>query len=116
SPASAAVGATSQATATLRDSAGNILTGRTVSWGSSSANVASVTAAGLITALTSGTTNVVGTSEGKTASAVFTVATASSPLPGAACTLVGDNVQRAEPTGVARPGYLQAMTDPLYKP
>ncbi|HZN80431.1 MAG TPA: RICIN domain-containing protein [Mycobacterium sp.] len=115
SPASAAVGATSQATATLRDSAGNILTGRTVSWSSSSANVASVTAAGLITALTSGTTNVVGTSEGKTASAVFTVATASSPLPGAACTLVGDHVQRTEPTGVARPGYLQAMTDPLYK-
>src|SRR5207245_10873817 len=50
SPASAslAVGATQPETATLRDAAGNVLTGRSVSWESSNAAVASVNGSGLV--------------------------------------------------------------------
>jgi uncharacterized protein YjdB len=60
------VGGTLQATATLRDAGSNVLTGRSVTWASSDPTRATVSAAGLITGVAVGTTNITATSEGQT--------------------------------------------------
>lgn len=67
---------TAQATATLRDASGNVLTGRTIVWTSSNPAVASVSSSGLVNAAASGSTTIVATSEGKTGSAALTVTAA----------------------------------------
>ena len=77
-----ASGATGQLTATARDAAGTILTGRTVSWASQDTMIAKVDAAGLVTAqlvraATAGETRVTATVDGKSATATITV----SPVP-----------------------------------
>jgi hypothetical protein len=74
-PASASVasGATKQLTATLRDASGNVLTGRTVSWGSSNLSGATVSATGLVTGVAPGSATVTATSEGKTGTAAVTI-------------------------------------------
>src|SRR5437867_459182 len=59
------VGDTLRLTATPRDSAGNVLTGRTITWSSDSAAVASVSGSGLVTGLRSGTATIRATSEGR---------------------------------------------------
>ncbi|HJP85487.1 MAG TPA: Ig-like domain-containing protein, partial [Gemmatimonadaceae bacterium] len=64
---------TVQASATTLDGNGNALTGRTISWSSSNTAVATVDANGLVAAVAPGTTNIIGTSEGKTGSAILTV-------------------------------------------
>lgn len=66
-------GAGTQATATLRDGAGNVVTGRTVTWSSASTSVASVTATGVVTAVSPGAVLISATSEGKSGSATLTV-------------------------------------------
>ncbi len=75
SPTSAVLvpGETQQLTATLRDAGNNILTGRAVTWSSSNPVVASVSAAGLITASTSGTATITASVEGRSGSATVTV-------------------------------------------
>ena len=95
------VGNSTQAVATLRDAQGNALTGRTVSWQSSNPSVASVSAAGLVTAVAEGTANIVATSEGRTGQAPIAV-TAPPPsvasvsvTPGSAALLAGASVQLA---------------------
>ena len=70
------VGQTTQGVATERDAAGNLLTGRSVTWSSSAPSVASVSATGLITALGAGAASISATSEGITASAPVTVGSA----------------------------------------
>jgi uncharacterized protein YjdB len=72
--ASLTIGGTQQVTATPRDAANNALTGRTVTWQSANTNVATVTQAGLITAVGAGSTTVTATSEGKTGTVAVTVA------------------------------------------
>jgi len=60
-----AVGAKQQMTATLRDAAGAIITGRTVAWSSSNPTVAAVDAAtGLVTAATTGVASIFATVDG----------------------------------------------------
>lgn len=56
------------------DAAGNALTGRTVTWSTSAQTVATVSTAGLVTAVGPGTATITATSEGKTGSATITVA------------------------------------------
>jgi uncharacterized protein YjdB len=56
---------TVQLTATLRDSAGNTLTGRAVSWTTSNPAVASVSSTGLVTGVSTGSATVTATSEGR---------------------------------------------------
>ncbi len=75
SPASAnvVVGALQQFTATLKDAAGNVLTGRTVTWASSALGVATVNGSGLVTGLVVGTATITATSEGKSGTAAVTV-------------------------------------------
>ncbi|HWC73559.1 MAG TPA: Ig-like domain-containing protein, partial [Gemmatimonadales bacterium] len=75
-PASASinVGATVQLTATPKDAAGNPLSGRTVTWTTADANIATVDANGLVTAkVTGGPITITATSEGKTGTAAITV-------------------------------------------
>lgn len=84
--ASLQVGATVTLAASTRDASGNVLTGRTITWTTSSPGVASVSTSGVVTGLSAGTATVTATSEGKTASAAITV-TAPPPAPVASVAL-----------------------------
>ncbi len=87
-------GTTTQATATTKDAGGNVLTGRSATWSSSSPSVATVNAlTGVVTGVAAGTANIVATSEGTTGSAPVTVAGAP-PVPVATvtATLVASSV------------------------
>jgi hypothetical protein len=117
---SIAVGDTTRAKAVLKDATGNVLTGQTVSWTSSSPSIATVTAAGLITAVAAGTTNIVATSGSIKGTATLTVTSTSTttqtpPPPstsGASCSsLVTGTAPRAT-SALAKPGYLQSVIDP----
>ncbi len=81
--ATVAIGATVQLTATLKDALGSVLTGRTVTWSSSAAGVATVSNTGLVTAVLDGTAQITALSEGKSSSATITV-----PQPPAAVTTI----------------------------
>lgn len=84
--ASATVGGTAQFTATLADSAGNILTGQPVTWSSSNPAVATVTTNGLATAVATGSATVTAASGAVTGSAALAV-TAPARDPGAVSNL-----------------------------
>jgi hypothetical protein len=71
-PSSLNVGQTAQATVTLKDAQGNVLTNRTVAYVSSDANIDRVTAGGLVSALKGGSVTITASSEGKSASTVVT--------------------------------------------
>jgi uncharacterized protein YjdB len=75
SPASTSlfVGQTAQLAVTTKDSAGNVLTGRTITWASSNTTIATVSAAGLVTAKAAGSATITATSEGKSGTATVTV-------------------------------------------
>lgn len=66
-------GQTSTLVAALTDANGNALAGRTVTWASASPNIATVDAAGKVTAVAAGIAKVTATSEGKSADAVVQV-------------------------------------------
>jgi len=72
-------GQTTQALATPYDSANNVLSGRAVSWSSSNDAVATVSTAGVVTAVAAGTAQIVASSEGKSGNAAVTVAAANPP-------------------------------------
>jgi uncharacterized protein YjdB len=72
-PDTVTLGGTVQLTATLKDSAGNTLTGRTVTWASLNAGVLTVSATGLVTSVAVGTAGISATSGGKTGLAEVTV-------------------------------------------
>jgi uncharacterized protein YjdB len=74
------VGGTIQLSATTRDANGNVLTGRTVTWTSSNAGIASVNSSGLVTAVSAGSASISAFSEGQTGSSTVTV-TAPAPVP-----------------------------------
>jgi hypothetical protein len=69
------VGATTQATATPLAAAGIVLTGRPVTWSSSNSAVASVSSAGLVTAVAAGSANIVATSGSVSGQSAVTVTT-----------------------------------------
>ena len=79
-PNSVSTGATSQAIVTLKDASGNVLTGRQVTFSSSSSSVATVTSSGLVTAVAAGTAMIMATSEGISSSASLTVTGTSAPI------------------------------------
>src|SRR5204863_513261 len=74
-PATATVqaGQTVQLTATPKDSNGNVLSGRTVTWTSSNTSVATVSTSGLVSGVTPGSATITATSEGKSGTASVTV-------------------------------------------
>jgi uncharacterized protein YjdB len=67
------VGESMTATAVPRDSAGNALTGRTVTWSTTSPAVATVSSAGVVSTVTAGTTTITATSEGRAGTAALQV-------------------------------------------
>ncbi|MEP7324612.1 MAG: Ig-like domain-containing protein, partial [Gemmatimonadota bacterium] len=75
SPNSASVGvaATTSLTATTRDAANHVLSGRVVAWVSSAPGVAQVDPNGVVTGMTMGQATITAISEGKTGSALITV-------------------------------------------
>src|ERR1019366_9009780 len=81
--ASLAIGATQQLTATTLDANGNTLSGRGVTWGTSDATKATVSASGLVTAVAPGTATITATSETKRDRTPITV----NPIPVAPVTV-----------------------------
>lgn len=75
------VGQTTQANALLKDASGNVLSGRTIVWSSSNVSVATVTQAGLVTAVAAGSALISATSEGRTGNTSLSVTAASAPAP-----------------------------------
>jgi uncharacterized protein YjdB len=94
-------GATTTATAVLRDDLGATLSGREITWSSSNPQVATVSN-GTIVAVSVGTSTITATSEGRSGSAVLTVV----PVPVA-------TVQLALPRATMAPGTtMQAVATP----
>jgi uncharacterized protein YjdB len=81
SSSSIVAGQTGTGTATLRDANGNSLSGRVVAWLSSNTSVATVSAAGAISAVAAGNTTISATSESKSGSAPLTVTAPPPPAP-----------------------------------
>jgi uncharacterized protein YjdB len=75
SPAQVSIeaGQTRQLTTQVTDDQGNVLSGRPVTFTTENASIATVTTAGVVTAVAPGATKIVATSEGKTGSADITV-------------------------------------------
>jgi len=75
SPATASIsaGGAQQLAAALQDAAGNTLAGRLVTWSTTAAGVATVSASGLVTGVAAGAATITATSEGKSGSAAITV-------------------------------------------
>lgn len=69
-----AVSGSTTASASLKDAAGNPLTGRLVEWRSGNPDVATVSGTGYVTGIAFGTASISATSEGKTGSASVTLA------------------------------------------
>ncbi|MEW5916193.1 MAG: Ig-like domain-containing protein, partial [Gemmatimonadota bacterium] len=94
-------GQTSQLTVTLTDASGNILSGRSITYSSSAPAIATVSATGVITAVSEGSATIEAASEGKTATTIVTV----SPVPVASI--------RINPTalslGISQTGRLTAQ-------
>src|SRR5207247_11057388 len=60
--------------AVVKDANGNVLTGRTVTWTTSSTTIATVSASGLVTGVAVGSATITATSEGQSGTASVTVA------------------------------------------
>ena len=71
--ASPPVGQTVQLTATPQDASGNPLSGRVITWSSTSTTVATVSGSGLVTARAAGSATITATSEGQSGTAAITV-------------------------------------------
>jgi uncharacterized protein YjdB len=76
-------GQTLQLAATLTDALGGVLTGRTVTWATSDASVATVNASGLVTGVAAGSASITATSEGISGTAAVTVSAPTSVKPAA---------------------------------
>ncbi len=75
------VGANVQLSATLKDSAGNTLTGRTITWATSTSSVATVTASGMVTGVAGGNATITATSDGKSGTSAVVVDAPAPPPP-----------------------------------
>lgn len=105
SAASVRLGEPVTATATLRDAAGQSLTGRAITWASSVPTVATVDGAGAITTLAAGATTISATSEGRTGSATLTVL---APVVVTVSIVDGDRQQARAGTSVVVPPVVLA--------
>lgn len=102
-------GDTGTLTAETRASDGTVLTGRTVSWTTSNAAVATVDGTGKVMAVADGTATITATSEGKSGSAAVTVKSTTQPVANvtvspASVTLVTGGVQQFTATLKASDG------------
>jgi hypothetical protein len=83
-------------TATARDAKGNALTGRTVTWSSSSTATATVSSGGVVTAVTIGSATITATIGGKTGSQIVTIVPP--PVASVTVTLAATTVQAGQTT------------------
>ena len=90
------VAQTAQLAATPRDAKGNALTGRTITWTTSSAAIATVSSSGLVTGVTPGTATISATVDGKIGSATITVVPP--PVATVTVTLAASTVQAGQTT------------------
>ena len=93
-----ALGANEQLTAEVRDQNGNTMAGAAVSWASSTATVATVSATGLVTAAGNGTATITATAGSASGTATVTVAQVVSAVavtPAAETMVVGDTLRLA---------------------
>ena len=86
-------GQTTQATATTRDASGNVLGGRAIAWSTNNAAVATISSAGLVTAVASGSALIAATSEGKSGNAPLTVQSTPPPPPPGGTLLFQENFE-----------------------
>jgi len=106
------VGDTLHLTATTRDSAGTILTGRTITWSSDSSQVATVNSTGRVTGVAAGSTTIRATSEGKTGTAAITVTAATGgtiPRAGHVFIVTEENTSYASVIGSSSMPYLNGL-------
>src|SRR5262245_59100718 len=80
-PSTLAIGLTNQASATLKDSDGVVITDRTPTWASTNPSIATISATGLIAAVAQGSTAIQATSESVTASQSLSVPAPAPPSP-----------------------------------
>lgn len=107
SPANVQVGATAQATAILKDAAGNVLADRTITWTSTAAGIATIDAAGVVSTLAPGSADITATSEGQ--SGFATVAVVAGP-PSRVAKVEGDD-QSAAPGAPVPTAPVVSVTD-----
>jgi len=111
---SVTVGQSTTATATARDAQGSAIGGKTASWSSSNASVATVAASGQVTGVAVGSADIIATIDGKTGQATVTV----TPVPVAAVAVtlnassisVGQTTQGAAVTRDAQGNALTGRT------
>jgi len=105
------IGGSGALAATLRDAGGNVLTGRPITWSTQNPAIATVSGAGLVTAVSAGVATITATSEGRSGVALVTVLqpVSSVVLTGALNVKVGDTytytatARLADGTVVVRP-------------
>src|SRR5437899_441446 len=112
------VGATTQLTATPKDANGTALSGRVVTWATSNAAAATVSASGLVTGVAAGSATITATSEGKSGSAAITVSgtTPLYTLGNGANYYVAPGGSDANPCTAAAPCYTMARVAQLMSP
>ncbi|HEY9225569.1 MAG TPA: Ig-like domain-containing protein, partial [Gemmatimonadaceae bacterium] len=115
SPSSAtlSIGQTTTLAATAKSAAGAVLTGRTLTWTSSTAAVASVDANGVVTGVAAGTATITVAGEGKSATAAITVNAPQVPVAKVAVTTALDTVEAYDPktmTAVTRDAKDSVLT------
>ena len=99
------IGATQQLTVTLRDQSGNVLTGRNITYSSSNTGVATVSGTGLVTAVAAGNATITVNSEGRIATATFTVNAALPTIALRSVTQGGTNVNMSNVSGTVIATY-----------
>jgi trimeric autotransporter adhesin len=112
-PGTILAGARATATATVRDATGATLSGRTVTWSSSTPAVATVDASGAVTGVAGGTATIVATVEGQAGSAAITVlapVASVSVTPGTVALTVGGTQQLTALARDAAGGTLSGRT------
>lgn len=123
-PANASIltGATQQLVVTARDSSGQALTGRTVSWATLNAAVATVSTNGLVTGIAAGTATITATIDGVVGTATITVQTPPAGIaslnvsPASATVTVGQTrtltTTVTQPTGAPSATVTYSSSDP----
>src|SRR6266550_1044680 len=125
--ASVSVGATIQLKATLKDASGKALAGRSVTWASSTLEMATVSTGGFVTGVAEGQVTITATSEGHSSHATVTVTVnpvAGNPVVGAtplytlgngANYYVAPSGSDANPCSAAAPCYTMARVSQLLR-
>jgi hypothetical protein len=95
STASIVVGATVSLSATVKDALGNVMTGQSVTWSTSNAGAATVSATGVVTGVGAGSATISATCAGKSGTSGVTVSSVPPPPPPGGTLLFQENFEDA---------------------